>query len=126
MFVGVSELGDALRFVDSQADSVFRGYGGGDVDCAVFTDCKKSPIKRGIKMRSQEESVPDVEPLGVGFAVGPGLYVTGSQQLRNRKSSHGTAAFPELEQSLAKHILADALHDETLNFGFARQTLCLA
>lgn len=51
MFVGVSELGDAQGFVDSQAGSVFCADDRGDIDTAVGADGKEASVKGRVKVR---------------------------------------------------------------------------
>jgi hypothetical protein len=62
----------------------------------------------------------DVEPLRV-VAVGPGYDVRGAEQRWLTDPGQGTAAAPIVHQGVAKHILADALDDQTLGLGGARQ-----
>ena len=77
-------------------------------------------------MSGQKQSVVDIKPLGVGIAFRPGLDVAGSQKAGLSDASHCTTTTPIGKQSLAKHVLPDALNDQSLGFGRARQVACLS
>ncbi len=72
-------------------------------------------------MSRQKQSVVDIKPLGVGIAFCPRLDVAGAQEARISDASHCTTTTPIGKQSLAKNVLPDALNDQSLGFGRARQ-----
>ncbi len=77
-------------------------------------------------MSGQKQTIVDVKPLGVGIAFSPWPDVAGAQQARLSDAGHGTTATPIGQQSLAENVLPDALNDQSLRFGRARQVACVS
>ena len=72
-------------------------------------------------MGGEQEAVIDVKPLGVGFAFGPRLDMTGAQEAWLSNSGHGTPPAPIGQQGVSKHVLPDTLNDQSFSFGRAWQ-----
>src|SRR5690606_19462249 len=90
-------------------------------DRAVVLHRDEAPIEGGIEVRCEQDAVVNVEPLGVGFAVGPGFDMARAQQRRDGETGDGAPPLPEVEKPVAEQVLPDALDDEALGLGRLRQ-----
>ena len=81
----------------------------------------EAAVERRIQMRSQQESIEHVEPLGVAGAGSPRLDVARAQEPGHIETGHRAAAFPIVEQPGAEDVLPHALDHEALGLGRPRQ-----
>src|SRR5690606_6154840 len=81
----------------------------------------EAAIEGGVPEGGEEEAVVDVEALVVVGAVLPGHDVGGAQEGLVADAGERTAAAPVLEQGRAKEVLAEALNQQALGLGPARQ-----
>ena len=65
--------------VNAEGVPVFLGELGREKNRALVGKRNQAGIEGGIEVSGKQETVVDVEPLGIGFAFGPRLYVTGAQ-----------------------------------------------
>ena len=107
--------------VNAQGAPVFLGELGREKNRPLVGKRNQAGIEGSIKVSGEQETVVDVEPLGISFASCPRLDVTGAQQAWLGHSGDGAAPTPIDQQRVTKHILPDAPDDQFLNFGRARK-----
>ena len=90
-------------------------------DRAIVCHRDEAAVERGVEVRREQNTVVDVEPLGVRLAVGPGLDVARAQERRHSEPGDGAAPLPEVEEPVAKQVLSDALDDEPLGLRRLRE-----
>lgn len=111
-----TETAHAQRLVQTKQAARRIVEGARDDDIPVVIQRDEPAIESCVQVRREQDSVPDVEALGVCFAVGPGLDVAAAEQLGDGESGESAAALPVLEQALSEEILADPLDHEALCF----------
>ena len=87
---------------------------------AVIGEADKALIESRVPQRREQETVVDVEALLV-ITIGPWHDVRGSQKPSLGNASEWAALPPVIQQSVAKYILSNALHDQSLGLHCSRQ-----
>ena len=117
---GVQSM-DLQRSIESEGGSGTGRESVREEHRCVLVNRDEAGVERCIEMRREQQAVEDVEALGVGVAVGPGLDVARAQELRHPEAGDRATAVPVLEQATAKDFLADPLDLQTLGFRRPRQ-----
>src|SRR4051794_37427366 len=87
---------------------------------AVISEADEALVEGGIPQGGEQKAIVDVEALHV-VAFRPGHNVRSAEQPGLGDAGERAAPAPVVHQRVAKHILADALDDETLCLGGSRQ-----
>ena len=84
---------------------------------ALWIETDETGIEGSIPIGGKKEAVMDVETLGVIFALGPRLDMTGTQELRLGDAGNGATPLPVVEQAGTKLCLAETTADKRLHLG---------
>ena len=75
--MSATDAAQAKLIVNAQGAPVFLGELGQKKNHPLVGKRNQAGIEGGIEVSGEQETVVDVEPLGIGFASGPRLDVTG-------------------------------------------------
>ena len=118
--MGVSQIGQPRRALDTERSSRGSAQFGAGQDSAVIGEADEARVKRRIPQCRKEQAIVHIEPLRV-VALGPRQDVGGAQQGGVGNADDRAAAAPVIHQRSAEDVLADALDDEALDLGDLRQ-----
>lgn len=84
-------------------------------------ECDEAAIEGRIPKRRKQYTIIYVEPLGIAFAICPRDNVGCTQERRIGDPRQRATPLPVVHQAIAKDVLSDPLHNQTLDLGGPRQ-----
>ncbi len=76
------QLGERHGVVETRRETIGRREAVGEADLPGIVEIDQAGVERGIEMSGQQQTIVDVEPLGVGLALRPRLDVARAQEQR--------------------------------------------